>query len=832
MSKIEQALKQIFERERIVLWYGGKELAETEAAFQAAELQGVNKVKVEGDEFRIKYLVLREAPEEPFLLFIPAPKPANEQNWLLDLCLANYVFTTDASAMYLQELGLDIAFKPIVSQHLAFFHAKDRRAALRRLTDPVKETPQLYPQKIIAATLGTAADTEAILLELLAEAATGKEQPAFSQLEKYVLLPPLWDALRRRFGYRHDSPSIVDVAKALFQTEVSPLLEREVPRLSNDALVFMKRWKDSASKKEAFESFSQRFAEEWQVKNWVAQCTVPDLLDYDTYEAIDQRILKEIRDALLTERPDYKMLLDYISRRRFTYWSAKYEAYYKALEHAIRFLKELEGVDLHFDDASDAVQRYYKKYYWVDQRYRNFIYSFQQAEQQGLLLELQAKIERLYTNNFLLKLSDRWQQALGDASQLASLGLRQQRHFWRDAIQPYLERDNRIFVIISDALRYESGAALTDRLMQVSRFEAQLEPMVAAAPTFTQLGMAALLPHDTLELQPDGGVRADGVSTQGTRSRDKVLKQATEGKAIALTAADFKKATTPSQAGRKWVAPYQVVYIYSNTIDKAGEQEEEKVFQRTEEEFEHIIELLTKIANINGNNVFITADHGYLYQYTPIAESDFSNVKVQGNSSKQDRRFVLGRGLSAEKGVTLSTAAELGLEGGLEVAFANSVNRMRQSGTGSRYVHGGLSLQECLVPLIHFKKTRNRADDTKDVDVELIKTVSRITTYQMVLSFYQVQAVGGKIRPRTLRISFVAPSGEPISDTQQIIFGSTASEERLREQKLTFQFSQEAEQFQNQEVYLRMEDESGSRYKEYAFTMMITFDKDFDDFDL
>lgn len=832
MNKIEHSLKQIFDEERIVLWYGGKEAAEMESEFNAVVLPEVNKIKVEHDEFRIKYLVLRKAPKEKFLLFFPYARPENEHNWLLDLCLANHVFTTDASAMYLQELGLDMAFKPLVSKHIAFFQAKDRRAALQRLTRPAEETPQRYAQKIIAATLGTPPDAEAMLLELLSEAAGGQEQPGFQDLEKYALLPPLWEALRRRFGYQHESPSILDVAKALFQTETSPLLERETPRLNNDALVFMKRWKDSASKKEAFEWFSRRFAEEWHVQDWVMDSPVQDLLDYDTYEAFDQQIIRQIRDNLLSDQPDYKKMLGYINRRRFTYWAETYEAHYKALEHAILFLQDQDKLDLHFDDAPDAAQRYSKQLYQIDMRYRNFILSFQQAGEQGLLLELQEKIERLYTNRFLLRLGDRWQEALGNAAGLKRIGIRQQRQFWKEAVQPFLDRDNRIFVIISDALRYESGAELTDRLMQVSRFEASLEPMVAAAPTYTQLGMAALLPHEKLELKPDGVVWADGVSTQGTRNRDKILKQAAQGKAIAITAADFKKAASPSHTGRKWVAPYQVVYIYSNTIDKAGEQEEEKVFRRTEEEFEHIIELLTKIANINGNNVLITADHGYLYQYTPIAESDFSNVKVQGDIHKQDRRFVLGQGLSAEKGVTLSAAAELELDGNLEVAFSNSVNRMRQSGSGSRYVHGGLSLQECLVPLIHFKKTRNKADEIRGVDVELIKTVSRITTYQVVLSFYQTQPVGGKARPRTLRISFVAPSGKLISDAQQVVFGSTATEERLREQKLTFQFTQEAEQFQNQEVYLRMEDESGSRYQEYAFTMLIAFDKDFDEFDL
>jgi hypothetical protein len=59
--------------------------------------------------------------------------------------------------------------------------------------------------------------------------------------------------------HEHNTPTVLDVAKALFQTETSPLLERETPRLNSESLVFMKRWKDSASKKAAFEYCSKRF---------------------------------------------------------------------------------------------------------------------------------------------------------------------------------------------------------------------------------------------------------------------------------------------------------------------------------------------------------------------------------------------------------------------------------------------------------------------------------------------------------------------------------------------------------------------------------------------
>lgn len=290
--------------------------------------------------------------------------------------------------------------------------------------------------------------------------------------------------------------------------------------------------------------------------------------------------------------------------------------------------------------------------------------------------------------------------------------------------------------------------------------------------------------------------------------------------------------TTPAKpVGRKWIQDFDVIYIYSNTIDKAGEEEEEKVFQRTEEEFDNIVQLLRQIANIGGNNVIITADHGYLYQFAPIAESDFASFKVEGNILKQNRRFVLGKQMKAPKGAMHFTSEGLGLGKGPEVVIPKSVNRLRQQGTGSRYVHGGMSLQELVIPLIHFSKNRLEGDISL-VDVELIRTTSRITSNQIVLSFYQKQPVQEKWHPRRLRLGFYDYQGNLISDVASVHFDSDEASERKREKKVTFHFSKLAEESRNQEVFLRMEDESGGKYDEAPFTMMISFTSDFDDFEL
>jgi uncharacterized protein (TIGR02687 family) len=352
--------------------------------------------------------------------------------------------------------------------------------------------------------------------------------------------------------------------------------------------------------------------------------------------------------------------------------------------------------------------------------------------------------------------------------------------------------------------------------------------MTASIPTYTQMGMAALLPHKELELTEKGVVLADRKSTQGTANRDKILKATTEDKGVAVKAEDFLKEVTPKQKGRDWVKPFNVVYIYSNTIDKAGEEEEEKLFQRTEEEMEHLIKIIRKITSINGNNVIITADHGYLYQIEAVAESDFANFTVEGNISKMNRRFVIGRNLNAPKGVMHFQPEDLNLEGDLEIVIPKSVNRLRQKGSGSRYVHGGMSLQELVIPVNQFSKKRTSEMDAKSVEVDLIQTTRRITSNQIVLSFYQKQAVQAKWLPKEMRLGFYDRHGRSISDETTVKFDSEATAERQRETKVAFHFTQLAEESHNRDVYLRMEDVARGKYDEISFKMMISFTSDFD----
>ena len=118
-AKIQQALGNLFDKQRIVFWYDTRR--EFRADFEALSLPGVEKIELANNEFGVKYRVLREQPEQKFLLFKDGPEPEYLANWLLDVQLASgSTFRTDQVALWLAELELGPDTYPLLESHLAF----------------------------------------------------------------------------------------------------------------------------------------------------------------------------------------------------------------------------------------------------------------------------------------------------------------------------------------------------------------------------------------------------------------------------------------------------------------------------------------------------------------------------------------------------------------------------------------------------------------------------------------------------------------------------------------------------------------------------------------
>jgi len=830
MNKIESAIKKLLEKHRIVFWYDAKH--ELRQEYEALSIPGVEKIELSNNEYAVKYRILREEPNKKFLLYHEGPQPDDLNNWLLDVQLAQGIFSADQISIWMNELGMRPEFFDLVQEHSEFFKAETRRESLKIRLETEDSHNTLRTKMLAVCVNGdTDARIESILEVLLAELAEEKDDK-LSLIQRCNLDGFLWGRLGAHFGYQSKTPGIQDIAIALFKACYAISLE-ESSLLSQDALVFLKRWKDSMRYHQAFETLSEKCAEILGIEKDLHTRDARKLTDIDYFKLIDQRILTDLVQEVLERTISAGECANLIWRRRATYWYGEFTDIYEAINYASQFMTELDQADLRMESLSDGVQKYQRTWYRLDQNYRKFIFHVRASKQTTLLQKLIDRIEALYSNNYLLPVNNNWQRCI-DANQLWDASpIPSQNTFFERNIKGFLTSKLKIAVIISDALRYEIGEELARIIEEEDRYTTELEAMITLLPSYTQLGMAALLPHKEIMIVEDGTVQVDGMNSSGKENRARILNAAVKDGAAAIRSSDLLNMS--KEESRELFKQNQVIYIYHNQIDAIGDkmETEERVFEAVSDGMGELVDILKKLANANVTNMIITTDHGFIYQHHPLDESEFAGKDVQGkNIYIRNRRFVVGKEIEMNESVKGFSAVDMGLSGDYQVVIPKSINRLRLQGSGSRYVHGGASLQEVIVPVIKINK--KRTSDIGLVDVDIITSSSTlITSGQIAVAFYQSEPVSNKLQTRHLRAGIYAQDGSLISDAHDLNFDFTSENPREREVRVRFVLSRKADDVNNQTVYLKLEEPvpGTSYHKDYRslpYQLRRSFTTDFD----
>ena len=829
-ERIAQALCRLFERHRIVFWYDAKK--ELRDEFEALALPGIEKLELSNNEYGIKYRLLRKEPQRKFLLYREGPKPSDADNWLLDVQLAQGEFRTDQAAIWLSELELGPEFTDLVQTHLPFYQASIRREALKKLLTP-DDTHTDIRVKMLAVCAGGEPRIDAVLENLLQELA-GARDDKIELICRCALDGFLWQQVTRNYGYASEEPGIEDFVVELFKSCYAMGTGGQV-HLTGDALVFFKRWKDSRQFQGTFEKLSDDYAGVLDIEQDLNNRDFRELIGLDHFRLIDKKIIHDLLHAVLSGTVSSDDVTQWVRQQRRSHWFDEYRNLYEAIGYAMQFMRDLEKTSLSMNSLADGIQRYRSSWYRLDQCYRKFTYHAQKSGEASLMAPLTGRVENLYANNFLLKLGDLFQSYVDQTSHWNATLVPLQKNFFEHWVQPFLRKGNKVCVIISDAMRFEIGNELQSLVRQEDRYNADLDAALSMLPSYTQLGMAALLPNRELTIVDDeiGTVQVDGTSSQGTANRGKILGRAISQRATALQAEDLKAMHRDNL--RSLVRDHDLIYVYHNRIDVTGDNRisEEKVFEAVEDTLQDLILLIKKMNNANLSNMLVTTDHGFIYQNRAIEESDFSGNMPEGESIlSTHRRFVFGRGLKELPGLRKFTSAQLGLSGDIEVQIPKSINRLRVKGSGSRFTHGGATLQEVVIPVLKINKKRQ--SDVSNVEVDILQgSSSAITSGQLAVVLYQTASVTDKIRPRVLRAGIYTEAGDLISDSHELTFDLASDNSRERELRVRFVLTREADEANGQEVILKLEEKhpGTSHYREYKtlrYMMRRSFTSDFD----
>lgn len=831
MNKIEEALIKRFQSHRIIFWYDEK--GELSDQYNDISLSGVEKIHVKGNEFAVKHKINKQYPTGRFLLYFTGVKPENEENWLLDMELAHHVFHTDQEAMFLQEMGLGYHLKELVTNHMEFFKAKERRLKLKEFLGDGDEHQEIR-YKMLAVAFGTENISLVTYIHTHGSAYADGNEKFDKDLERYNLTKYYWGEIRRKYNYTNDNPSIYDFLLEVFNTNF--ILGKNTG-LAKESRLLLSLWKDTIQYRDGFGKLSEKIATDIEVERKLHDALIKDIISDDLFRLVDRKVIYELVQLIITEGVSYENVVQFVKQRENKYWYGEVEAFYQSTVYASQLITLVRKYgNTKYKTLLEGTTDYASNLYEIDQMYRKFIWSYRKTSQNKILADLAVKVEKVYTNDWLLIYNNNWQAIINKLPSWSSNIETSQSQFFNTHVKPVVDKNQRLFVIISDAFRYECGAELTKRLQSENRYEAAISYMVSSLPSYTQLGMASLLPHKELSLQEGSDlVLVDGIPSTGIQGRIKILETNSGVRATAVKAEDLMKMNSAKE-GREFVKQYDLIYIYHNRIDKTGDDKttEEKVFEAVEDEFSFLMEMLKKINNMNGYNMIITSDHGFIYQHDELVESDFSESKHTGEIWKDNRRFVIGKNISNDTATKAFKGVDLGIKSDVDVLITKSINRLRIKGAGSRFIHGGASLQEIVVPLI--KITKTRSDTTTQVDIDIIKSTDRITTNILAVSFIQTDSVSEQVLSRTIRAVIRAEDGEDLSDQFRYNYDIEEGSERQREVKHRFQLSSKASgKYKNQRVQLVLEEpvegtSKWKQYKGYYYTLNISFTNDFDDF--
>ncbi len=373
-ERIAQALTKLFERHRIIFWYDAKK--ELRSDFEALELPGIEKLELANNEFGVKYRLLREEPEQKFLLYHEGPQPEYLDNWLLDVQLAQGEFRTDQVGLWLSELELGLEFADVVQAHEEFFKAVKRKDSLKRLLKP-DDTPGMVRLKMLGVCAGVEPRLDTVLESLLAELSEGRDDK-FKLITRCGLDAFLWEQMKRTYGYESESPGIRDFVIELFKSCYTMGIDGEV-LLASDALVFLRRWKDSRQYESSFESLSDECADLLGIEQDLNSRDFRTLIDLDYFRLIDQKIISELVRNVVDRTVSTGDVALWVRQRRQGHWYQDYRHLYEAVDYAAQFVHTLDEATLEMASMADGIEHYSHSWFRLDQLYRKVVYHVRRS---------------------------------------------------------------------------------------------------------------------------------------------------------------------------------------------------------------------------------------------------------------------------------------------------------------------------------------------------------------------------------------------------------------------------------------------------------------------
>ena len=848
LDEISRVLNDIYKeplkyenKRHIVFWYDtDKEFSED---IDTLALDNVRILKLTNNNyFWIRYELEKVDTISNILIYADMPKPNPRENWLLDIYKYSVEFSTDKTTVIMRDLNIkDVSLSPIIKKYTKFFNNKERYAAFKKFNIDEYTEDNIHIAVLSVLCKLSLPNFEEVTKVLLKESLS-EDKKYKTNIEKFADMEVFWDLASKYYGYNLEEKTIGKLMIFLCITDLDDKVSKDLPKnylnyishKKSNCSIFINHFMNDREDAQTYKELANKVQDVIKLDKAISSWNDEDFIECDTFRYFDEVIIKKLIDILYSGAADFEIYENIIKKRKSSNWYSDYKNYYKAIEYAINLLRIKNNIESIKEKIPyEMVEDYYNNgdnsYYLIDKAYRKFCIYYDKTDNKDTLYNLMQKIEDIYTNWYLDELSIKWSSSIKEdiGTKWNIPGIISQRNFYTSYVEPHNLKNEKVFVIISDGLRYDCAKELCDKLNIERKGTATIDVLQGVLPSYTKLGMASLLPNRVISLNDNNDVYIDNISTNGTDNRDKILKSRNT-ESIAVTYSDIKD--LPSSEFRSLFNGKKVIYIYHNSIDARGDNAstESEVFEAVEDTFIELNQLINNIiTRANGSNIYITSDHGFLYRKGKINTTE--SMKYQSDD-KYGRRYAISNKYEEQPGtLTFSMDYILGNDCDKFVTVPRGEVRFAKQGAGCNYVHGGAMLQEIVIPVIKFKNSKGEGKNIDNhVEVEMTTISKKITTPRFTINFFQKDKVEDKKLPLVLRAYFEDSEGNIISNTNSIFADSKSSDAEERTYKERFSLKS-IPYDKNATYYLVLEEDNDvkNEYARYEFIIDIAIQDEF-----
>ena len=797
MEEVINHLKEIlyspFNREdeksrtrKIIFWYDPKK--EYESTIDELELDNTEIIKYDKNSFWIRYHIEREELSKNIIIYFPFDRRNNLDNDLLDLEVSNsdLVFNPDMVNIKLRSLGLKNEFRPLIIKYEKFFANNKRLIEFKNFD--IEKNVNNFDLIVTSVLLKIKTINEDEILKEIINSYYFNENK-YEELFKFGNIEFILGLINNYFGsgvtdYEELSHLYEEIIISYFSYNTKGIINSKMIKKETNNYVFVNNLMRDKNTKECFELISRQVEKKYKISELLTKVETSTYLNNDAFEVLDKNILTYLVDKLVNNSVEYDLYENYIDERENKYFYCRYENEYKFLKYINSFLSKIANIvkSIKEEDIDEFANKYANTLYEIDTLYRKIYFYYDKIEDNDIYIELKNKIEDIYMEDFISKLSIKWSGSLETMGRYDSNNMKLQSNFYRDFILPYKDKRDRVFVIISDAFRYECAKELNSKLTLYAKSD--LSFMQGVVPSYTKLGMASLLPHKSISrVNNSDDILVDNMPSSSTEDREKILINENSD-SLAITFSELADMTKVEW--KKIFSGKKVVYIYHNIIDAMGEHNEKDVFDACDVCIKELEKLIKDLHNtFSGITAFITADHGFFYKRSKVQSYEKTNRKE--NSILQKTRYSYSNEKMNEEGIlSISLDYIFGDNSGyVNVPKGNMI--FARQGNGVNYLHGGVLPQEIIVPVISFKSSKQN-DEIKKVGIAYTGLSNKITSEIVYLEFLQDTNVDENYSEARYTLHFEDEEGIRVSDECTIIanYTNTPVKERIFREKFVF----------------------------------------------